>query len=80
MPIKRSLVIQALRESGIEFRIITGGCFLRHDVIRYFDYETVGDIVNANIAHDRGFFVGNHPIDLKPQIEKLREVLDGEFH
>jgi len=80
LPIRRSLVIQALRESGIEFRIITGGCFLRHDVIRYFDYETVGDIVNANIAHDRGFFVGNHPIDLKPQIEKLREVLDGEFH
>jgi CDP-4-dehydro-6-deoxyglucose reductase, E1 len=80
LAIDRRQVVQALRENGIEFRIITGGCFLRHDVIRYFDYETVGDIVNANIAHDRGFFVGNHPMDLRPQIEKLREVLDSVVH
>lgn len=74
--IKRSKVIHALRDAEIEFRIITGGCFLRHDVIRYFDYETVGEIVNANIIHDRGFFVGNYPMNLKPQIEKLKDVLD----
>ena len=74
--IKRSKVLHALRDAEIEFRIITGGCFLRHDVIRYFDYETVGEIVNANIIHDRGFFVGNYPMNLKPQIEKLKDVLD----
>ena len=51
--------------------------FLRHDVIRYFDYETVGDIVNANIIHDRGFFVGNYPKDLRLQIEKFWKVLDS---
>ena len=32
--------------------------------------------MNANTAHDRGFFVGNYPRDLRPQIERLREVLD----
>jgi CDP-6-deoxy-D-xylo-4-hexulose-3-dehydrase len=74
--IKRSKVLHALRDAEIEFRIITGGCFLRHDVIRYFDYETVGEIVNANIIHDHGFFVGNYPMNLKPQIEKLKDVLD----
>ena len=74
---ERQKLLEIMREARIEFRIITGGCFLRHDVIRYFDYETVGDIVNANIVHDRGFFVGNHPMDLRPQIEKLREVLDS---
>jgi CDP-6-deoxy-D-xylo-4-hexulose-3-dehydrase len=68
--------MQAMKEAGIGYRIITGGCFLRHDVIKYFDYDTVGDIVQANIAHDRGFFVGNHPQDLAPQIERLRQVLD----
>ena len=69
--------MKAMRQAEIEFRIITGGCFLRHDVIRYFDFETIGEIVNANIVHDRGFFVGNHPMDLRPQIERLREVLDS---
>ncbi|MBM3572741.1 MAG: pyridoxamine 5-phosphate oxidase, partial [Alphaproteobacteria bacterium] len=56
--------------------IITGGNFLRHDVIKHYDYEIVGAVKNADIAHDHGFFVGNHPFDLTPQITKLREVLD----
>ena len=76
LDIDRRRVMEALREAGIGYRIITGGCFLRHDVIKYFDYDTVGEIVNANTAHDRGFFVGNHPRDLTPQIQRLRDVLD----
>ena len=72
----RDRIIDALRRADIGFRMITGGCFLRHDAIRYFDYDTVGDIVNANIAHDRGFFVGNHPRDLTVELHRLREVLD----
>jgi hypothetical protein len=77
LEIDRQQVMQAMKAADIGYRIITGGCFLRHDVIKYFDYDTVGDIINANIAHDRGFFVGNHPRDLAPQIERLHEVLDG---
>ncbi|MSP97731.1 MAG: DegT/DnrJ/EryC1/StrS family aminotransferase [Betaproteobacteria bacterium] len=76
LKIDRARVMAALKQADIGYRIITGGCFLRHDVIKYFDYDTVGDIVNANIAHDRGFFVGNHPQDLTPQIERLRDVPD----
>ena len=57
--------------------MITGGCFLKHDVIKYYDYNIVdGGVPNADLAHDRGFFVGNHPYDLTPQIERLHEVLD----
>jgi CDP-6-deoxy-D-xylo-4-hexulose-3-dehydrase len=74
--IDRGRVMAALKQADIGYRIITGGNFLRHDVIRYFDYDRVGEIENADIAHDRGFFVGNHPHDLAPQIERLREVLD----
>jgi CDP-6-deoxy-D-xylo-4-hexulose-3-dehydrase len=72
----RARIMDALRTADIGFRMITGGCFLRHEAIKYFDYETVGEIVNANIAHDRGFFVGNHPRDLSAEIHRLREVLD----
>jgi CDP-4-dehydro-6-deoxyglucose reductase, E1 len=74
--IDRKRVFQALKKADIGYRIITGGCFLRHDVIKYYDYEIVGGIENANIAHDYGFFVGNAPVDLTPQIDTLREVLD----
>ncbi len=74
--IDRARVMTALKAADIDFRVITGGNFLRHDVIKYFDYDCVGRIVNADLVHDRGFFVGNHPHDLTPQIERLREVLD----
>jgi len=74
--IDRNRVMDALRRADIGFRMITGGCFLRHEVIRYFDYTTVGDIVNANLAHDHGFFVGNHPRDLTVEITRFREVMD----
>lgn len=76
LSIDRAQVMAAMRTSGIGFRMITGGCFLRHDAIKFFDYDVVGDIVNANIAHDHGFFVGNHPRDLTQELHLLRDVLD----
>ena len=73
----REKVFSALTEADIGFRMITGGCFLKHDVIKYYDYDIVdGGVPNAELAHDRGFFVGNHPHDLTPQLERLREVLE----
>lgn len=75
--IDRSKVARALRAAGIGLRMVTGGCFLRHDAIKYFDYDCAAPIVNANIVHDHGFFVGNHPTDLAPQLARLREVLDS---
>ncbi len=73
----RDVVFDALRDADIGFRMITGGCFPRHEAIRHFDYSLVGEMTNGDRAHDYGFFVGNHPFDLTEQIEKLYEVLDG---
>ena len=56
--------------------MITGGNIMRHDVVKYYDIEAVGELTNANIAHDHGFFVGNHPRDLAPQINRFRQVMD----
>jgi len=73
----RNAVFKPLKAAGIGYRMITGGCFPRHDAIRHFDHDCLGSLANANMAHDRGFFVGNHPFDLAKQIERLRDVLDG---
>jgi CDP-6-deoxy-D-xylo-4-hexulose-3-dehydrase len=77
LDVPRERLFDALKTADIGFRIITGGCITRHDVIKYYDHETVGELPNANYAHDHGFFVGNHPFDLTPQIERLKNVLDG---
>jgi CDP-4-dehydro-6-deoxyglucose reductase, E1 len=77
LAIDRAAVMDAMRRAGIGFRMITGGCFLRHDAAKFFDYDVAGDIANANAAHDFGFFVGNHPRDLTSELTRLREVLDA---
>lgn len=74
--LSRAKIMQALKGADIGYRIITGGCITRHDVIKHYDYECVDGLPNANLVHDAGFFVGNHPFDLTPQILRLREVLD----
>jgi CDP-6-deoxy-D-xylo-4-hexulose-3-dehydrase len=74
--LSRPHIMAELKKADIGYRIITGGCFTRHDVIKYYDYECVDELPNANLVHDQGFFVGNHPTDLTPQIERLRDVLD----
>jgi CDP-4-dehydro-6-deoxyglucose reductase, E1 len=71
----RARVFGGLRDADIGFRMITGGCYPRHEAIKHFDYELVGPMTNADIAHDYGFFVGNHPFDLTEQIHHLRDVL-----
>lgn len=73
--IDRSAVMNAMKRADINYRIITGGNFLRHDVIKHFNYDCVGEIVNANIAHDQGFFVGNHPYDIREQIKNFHSTL-----
>jgi CDP-6-deoxy-D-xylo-4-hexulose-3-dehydrase len=75
--LERADVFGPLKDADIGFRMITGGCFPRHEAIKYFDHDCVGDLGNANMAHDRGFFVGNHPFDLTEQIDTLRDVLNG---
>jgi CDP-6-deoxy-D-xylo-4-hexulose-3-dehydrase len=72
----RKQCLAHLRNEDIQFRIITGGCFPRHDVIKYFDYEIVDNLDNANVAHDRGFFVGNHPKNIEKELTNLHSILD----
>jgi CDP-6-deoxy-D-xylo-4-hexulose-3-dehydrase len=71
----RARILSALRKDGIEFRIITGGCFIRHEVARHYDFEAVGALPNACLAHDHGFFVGNFPVDGGTELRNFHRIL-----
>lgn len=74
--ISREQTFAALEKHAIKYRIITGGNFLEHDVIKYIDHEvTKSD--NASYAHNNGFFVGNAPIDLTENIDLLHQALSA---
>lgn len=72
--VDRRRVLDRLKKANIEHRIITGGNILRHDVIRYYDH-VITKSTNADIAHYNGFFVGNHPYDIRDKIDYLYATL-----
>ena len=74
--ITREQAFAALDKHDIKYRIITGGNFLEHDVIKYINHEvTKSD--NASYAHNNGFFVGNAPVDLTESIDLLHTALNA---
>ncbi len=74
--ITREQAFAALDKHDIKYRIITGGNFLEHDVIKYINHEvTKSD--NASYAHNNGFFVGNAPVDLTESIDLLYTALNS---
>ncbi|MFH1368241.1 MAG: DegT/DnrJ/EryC1/StrS family aminotransferase [Elusimicrobiota bacterium] len=72
--VNREKILRRLKNAGIEFRIITGGCILCHDVVKYF--KLAGSrCENARFAHYNGFFVGNYPYDIRDKIDYLHKTL-----
>ncbi len=72
----RTRVVKKLREHHIECRPIVTGDFTKNEVLKYFDHEISGSLKNAKHLDLNGFFVGNHQIPLKKEIEHLYEVLE----
>ena len=69
-------IFHSLRKNKIGFRMITGGCILKHDVAKYLNFTKGSNLKNAFYAHENGFFVGNSSKNLKKEIKLLKEVLD----
>lgn len=73
--IVRSDVIKLLKGNAIDVRPIVAGNFTRNPVISYLNHEIFSELINADQAHDSGFFVGNHSVDNRLNIEHLVNVL-----
>ncbi len=73
--LERSNVVALLNDNNIDCRPIVTGDFTKNDVLKYFDYEIFGTMKNAKYLDDKGFFVGNHQILLKKEIDYLHTVL-----
>ena len=72
-----SLTLEILRrkldELGFEYRPIVAGNFIHNPVMRFFDYEISGELLNAEIVDKQGLFIGNHHYDIGWAIQALYE-------
>ena len=75
-PELRERAFAVMDRAGIEYRMVTGGCFTEHEAAQHYDYATVGELPNARHVHYCGFFVGNHPRNLSREIAVLKETLE----
>lgn len=73
--LNRLELVKALEENHIDCRPIVTGDFTKNEVLNYFDYEIFGEMKNAQYLDKKGFFVGNHQIDLTKEIKHLHDVL-----
>lgn len=73
--VERKAIVNKLITNGVECRPIVTGNFAKNRVIRFFDYEISGELVNADYIDNYGFFVGNSHLDLKSKIQYLHTLL-----
>ncbi|MES2812675.1 MAG: DegT/DnrJ/EryC1/StrS family aminotransferase [Bacteroidota bacterium] len=73
----RAEIVKKLEANQIDCRPIVTGDFTKNEVLKHFDYEIFGEMKNAQYLDKKGFFVGNHQVDLKQEIHHLYNVLNN---
>ena len=71
----RDALMSFLEESGIETRPIVAGNIAKHPVAETFPALRSDPLPGADLVHDRGFYIGLHPV---PNTERIERVL-GAF-
>lgn len=72
---RRSEVVAALEDSGIDTRPIVAGNFTKNPVMLHLNHVPLAPLPNADEVHDNGLFVGNHHFDLQEQLQTLFKIL-----
>ncbi|ENM5934582.1 DegT/DnrJ/EryC1/StrS family aminotransferase [Vibrio mimicus] len=72
---KRDELMKVLTENGVDCRPIVAGNFVRNDVVKYFDYEVHGELVNADLLSDCGLFIGNHHYAIEKELSEIAQLI-----
>ena len=65
-----------LKKNKIQYRLITGGSFIKHPSKKYFNYKVYKNLKNSNYIHENGFFIGNTAKDLKNNLIYFKKVIN----
>lgn len=75
-PIDRDALTGYLEREGVETRPIVAGNLARHPVVDVFPEIEAADLPGADLIHDRGFYLGLHPVDSREKLDRLVALLD----
>jgi CDP-6-deoxy-D-xylo-4-hexulose-3-dehydrase len=75
LKINKEKIYSLLTKAKIQFRLITGGSFLKHKVKKHFSFQVFKNLKNTDYIHDNGFFVGNTGKPLDKELNLLYTTL-----
>jgi CDP-6-deoxy-D-xylo-4-hexulose-3-dehydrase len=70
----RKTLVTRLTELGFECRPIVAGNFAKNEVVKYFDSEIHGSLINAEHIDKNGLFVGNQHYPIASAVEALARL------
>ena len=73
---KKLELFKNLKKAKIDFRLVTGGCFTKHEYKKYFNYQIYKNLKNSIFLHENGFFVGNASKNLQHEIKSFVKILN----
>ena len=73
---RRGDLVRALAAAEIESRPVVAGNFLNNPVISKLDHSVASNLPAAERIDRDGLFTGNHNFPIRPQIERLRQVVE----
>lgn len=74
-PFTRDQLTAHLEEAGVETRPVVAGSIARQPAAARFPDLRRDPLPGADEIHERGFYIGIHPIDASKEISRLAEVV-----
>ena len=72
---KRGELIKYLSSNNVATRPIVAGNFTLNPVMKHLKYNPLPVLINSNIIHTEGFFIGNHHYDVKDKIKEVHRLI-----
>ncbi len=77
--VSRESFVTFLNKKGIETRPIVAGNIIHNPMIEYFDYSISDSLINADLVHKNGLFIGNHHYPLDKPLVSLAKLINKNF-
>ncbi|CAM4232079.1 DegT/DnrJ/EryC1/StrS family aminotransferase [Bordetella muralis] len=74
--VDRINLMKKLEHARVDVRPIVAGNFAKNEVLKWFDYTSVGNLDVASYIDEKGFFVGNHHYDVSNELEYVRNLCE----
>lgn len=78
-PFSRDEITNFLEEVGVETRPIVAGNLARHPAVSRFPSLRNQNLPGADLVHERGFYIGIHPVDMEEEIHRIESEITKFF-